>query len=73
MTAIYQRELRSYFHGMTGYVFIAFLLVFRCLQCRNQVSHCVEIDGLGTVVPHPHLSSVCVEGCVVWGEMERRK
>jgi len=52
---------------------IAFLLVFRCLQCRNQVSHCVEIDGLGTVVPHPHLSSVCVEGCVVWGEMERRK
>lgn len=28
MTAIYQRELRSYFHGMTGYMFIAFLLVF---------------------------------------------
>ena len=28
MTAIYQRELRSYFHGMTGSVFIAFLLLF---------------------------------------------
>ena len=28
MTAIYQRELGSYFHGMTAYVFIAFLLVF---------------------------------------------
>ena len=28
MTAIYRRELGSYFHGMTAYVFIAFLLVF---------------------------------------------
>ncbi len=28
MTAIYRRELRSYFQGMTAYVFIAFLLVF---------------------------------------------
>ena len=28
MTAIYRRELGSYFHGMTTYVFIAFLLVF---------------------------------------------
>ena len=28
MTAIYTRELRAYFNGMTGYVFTAFLLVF---------------------------------------------
>lgn len=28
MTAIYKRELRSYFHSMIGYVFIAFLVVF---------------------------------------------
>lgn len=28
MIAIYRRELGSYFHGMTGYVFIAFLLAF---------------------------------------------
>ena len=28
MTAVYQRELRSYFNGMTAYVFAAFLLVF---------------------------------------------
>ena len=28
MTAIYKREMHSYFYGMTGYVFSAFLLVF---------------------------------------------
>ena len=28
MSAVYQRELRSYFQGMTAYVFLAFLLVF---------------------------------------------
>lgn len=28
MTAIYKRELRSYFHSMIGYVFIAFLVAF---------------------------------------------
>lgn len=28
MTAIYKRELKSYFHSMIGYVFIAFLMVF---------------------------------------------
>ncbi len=28
MTAIYERELRSYFNGMTAYVFVAFLLLF---------------------------------------------
>lgn len=28
MTAVYQRELRSYFNGMTAYVFAAFVLVF---------------------------------------------
>ena len=26
MTAIFKRELRSYFHGMLGYVLTAFLL-----------------------------------------------
>ena len=28
MLAIYKRELKSYFHSMTGYVFIAFLVMF---------------------------------------------
>lgn len=28
MTAIYKRELKSYFHSMIGYVFIAFLMAF---------------------------------------------
>lgn len=28
MTAIYGREVRAYFTGMTGYVFVAFLLIF---------------------------------------------
>lgn len=28
MTAIYKRELKSYFQSMTGYVFIAFLVLF---------------------------------------------
>lgn len=28
MAAIYKRELKSYFHSMIGYVFIAFLMVF---------------------------------------------
>ena len=28
MRAIYKRELRSYFHSMIGYVFIAFLVVY---------------------------------------------
>lgn len=28
MKAIYSRELKSYFHSMTGYLFIAFLVVF---------------------------------------------
>lgn len=28
MTAIYKRELKSYFHSMIGYVFIAFLLAY---------------------------------------------
>ena len=28
MRAIYKRELRSYFHSMIGYVFIAFLVAY---------------------------------------------
>ena len=28
MLAIYKRELKSYFHSMTGCVFIAFLVMF---------------------------------------------
>ncbi len=28
MLAIYKREVRSYFHSMMGYVFIAFLIAF---------------------------------------------
>ena len=28
MTAIYKRELKSYFQSMTGYVLIAFLVIF---------------------------------------------
>ena len=28
MRAIYRRELKSYFHSMIGYVFIAFLVAF---------------------------------------------
>ena len=28
MSAIYKRELKSYFHSMIGYVFIAFLIAF---------------------------------------------
>lgn len=28
MTAIYERELKSYAHGVAGYVFCAFLLLF---------------------------------------------
>ena len=28
MAAIYKRELKSYFQYMTGYVFIAFLVLF---------------------------------------------
>ena len=28
MSAVYRRELRAYFTGMTAYVFIAFLLLF---------------------------------------------
>ena len=28
MTAIYKREVKSYFHSMVGYVFIAFLVAF---------------------------------------------
>ena len=35
MTAIYRRELGSYFHGMTAYVFIAFLLVFSGIYTMN--------------------------------------
>ena len=28
MKAIYERELKSYFYSMTGYVFIAFVTMF---------------------------------------------
>ena len=28
MLAIYQRELKSYFTGFIGYVFVAFILLF---------------------------------------------
>ena len=28
MTAIYKRELKSYFTGFNGYIFIAFFLLF---------------------------------------------
>ena len=28
MTAIYKRELKSYFHSMIGYIMIAFLVAF---------------------------------------------
>lgn len=29
MSAIYKRELKSYFHSMIGYVFIAFLIALQ--------------------------------------------
>lgn len=28
MTAVFQREMGAYFHGVTGYLFMAFVLVF---------------------------------------------
>ena len=33
MTAIYRRELNSYFKGLTGYVFAAFMLLFIGIYC----------------------------------------
>ena len=33
MTAIYRRELNSYFKGLTGYVFGAFMLLFTGIYC----------------------------------------
>ena len=33
MTAIYKKELKSYFTNMTGYVFIAFILLVTGIFC----------------------------------------
>jgi ABC-2 type transport system permease protein len=33
MTAVYRRELNSYFKGLTGYVFAAFMLLFIGIYC----------------------------------------
>jgi len=45
MTAIYKKELRSYFTSMTGYICMAFMLVvigiLICLQAiRISATHC---------------------------------
>ena len=37
MTAVYKRELRSYFTSMVGYVFIA-ILIFLCRIAKGIVS-----------------------------------